>query len=230
MLAFEGVTSRYGDRTALEELSFTLERGERVAIVGPSGAGKTTLFRLCYAAFAPTAGRVLLDGADLAQLRGRALRTARSTIAVIFQNHNLVERLDVGRNVLCGTLGRRSTADALRTIITPRGGDWELARSALERVGLADRLRSRAHVLSGGQRQRVAIARGIAQRAQLVIADEPAASLDPELAVEIVDVLLRDAADRSATLLCSLHQPELARRFDRVLRIDGGRLASDLRP
>jgi len=230
MLAFEGVTSRYGERIALEDLSFTLERGERVALVGPSGAGKTTLFRLCYAAFAPTSGRVLLDGADLASLRGRALRRARSTIAVVFQNHNLVERLDVGRNVLCGTLGGRSTVDALRTIVLPRRVDWALARAALERVGLEDRLRSQAHALSGGQRQRVAIARGIAQRAALVIADEPAASLDPELAVEIIDVLLRDAADRSATLLCSLHQRELARRFDRVLRIEGGRLASDLRP
>jgi ABC-type phosphate/phosphonate transport system ATPase subunit len=107
-------------------------------------------------------------------------------------------------------------------VLAPRAAEREMALAALERVGLADRIASPAFELSGGQRQRVAIARAIAQRAELVLADEPAASLDPELGSEIVNMLLADAKSRGATLLCSLHQPELARRFDRTIRVGGG--------
>lgn len=222
MLRFDDVTGGYGDRTALEHVSFALEPGERVAIVGPSGAGKTTIFRLAYGAFAPKAGRVFVAGSDLATLHGANLRAMRSRIAVIFQAHGLVDQLRVWQNVAAGTFGRRGTVDAIRTVLVPTPGELAMVRAALDRVGLGDRMQSRAFELSGGQRQRVAIARAIAQRAELVLADEPAASLDPELGSEIVEMLLADAKARGATLLCSLHQPELARRFDRLIRVGGG--------
>ena len=229
MLRFIDVIGRYGSRTALQSISFGLERGERVALVGPSGAGKTTIFRLAYGAFAPASGRVEIAGSDLAGLHGERLRAARARVAVIFQAHGLVDQLQVWQNVLAGTFGRRGTFDALRVIVRPRTDELEVARDALGRVGLADRMRSRAFALSGGQRQRVAIARAIAQRAELVIADEPAASLDPDLGGETVDMLLTDAHARGATLFCALHQPELARRFDRVIRLEAGRIVADER-
>jgi len=222
VLIFDDVTGGYGTRRVLTSVSFVLERGERVALVGPSGAGKSTIFRMSYGAFAPTSGRVLVDGNDLATLHGVRLRAMRARIAVVFQAHGLVDQLSVMQNVIAGTFGRRSTAGALRAVLAPRAAEREMALAALERVGLADRIASPAFELSGGQRQRVAIARAIAQRAELVLADEPAASLDPELGSEIVNMLLADAKSRGATLLCSLHQPELARRFDRTIRVGGG--------
>ncbi|GAC1306289.1 MAG: phosphonate ABC transporter ATP-binding protein [Vulcanimicrobiaceae bacterium] len=222
MLRFEDVTGGYGERTALARVSFALQPGERVALVGPSGAGKTTIFRLAYGAFAPQAGRVLVDGSDLATLHGARLRAMRARIAVIFQAPGLVDPLRVWQNVVAGTFGRRGTFDALRAVLAPQPAELAVARAALARVGLADRMDSRAFELSGGQRQRVAIARAIAQRAELVLADEPAASLDAELGSEIVDMLLADAKARGATLMCALHQPELARRFDRVIRVGSG--------
>lgn len=219
----------YGDRHVLDEVTLAVARGERVALLGPSGAGKTTLFRLAYAAFAPTSGAVLLDGIDLATVRGAALRAARARIAVVFQAHGLIDQLSVEANVLAGTFGRRSTVDAVRSIVAPHAVDREAARAALEHVGLADRARDRAYDLSGGQRQRVAIARAIVQRAELVLADEPAASLDPDLARDVVDLLLRDARERTAALVCTLHQPELAHGFDRVITLERGRIVGDRR-
>ncbi|GAC1304581.1 MAG: phosphonate ABC transporter ATP-binding protein [Vulcanimicrobiaceae bacterium] len=227
MLRFEGVTGAYGARTALEGVSFAIEPGERVALVGPSGAGKTTIFRLAYGAFAPRMGRVLVDGCDLALRHGADLRAMRARIAVIFQAHGLVERLSVWQNVATGTFGRRGTVDSIRAVLAPRATELAAIRAALDRVGLGDRLASRAFELSGGQRQRVAIARAIVQRAELVLADEPAASLDPELGAEIVELLLDDAKTRGATLVCSLHQPDLARRFDRLIRIGNGRVVPE---
>jgi len=219
VLVFERVVQRFGARTVLDELSLTVAAGERVALVGPSGAGKTTLFRLAYGAFAPTAGRVLVDGAEPGRLTGRALRAVRSKIAVVFQSHGLVEQLSAGANVIAGTFGRRSTWDSVRAIVAPHADELADARAALDHVGLADRLRDRVFELSGGQRQRVAVARAIAQRASLVLADEPAASLDPQLGREVVDLLLRDARERKATLVCTLHQLELTEGFDRVIAL-----------
>ena len=116
MLAYHGVAHAYGARRVLEDVSFSIERGERVALVGASGSGKTTLFRLAYAAFAPLAGSVLVDGIDVARLSGPALRAVRARIAVVFQAHGLIDQLSVGANVVAGTFGRRSTLGALRAL------------------------------------------------------------------------------------------------------------------
>jgi len=229
MLAYREVTHAYGTRRVLQGVTFAVERGERVALLGPSGAGKTTLFRLAYGAFAPTGGSVTIDGIDLAHVRGAALRATRARIAVVFQQHGLIDQLSVAANVIAGTFGRRSTIGALRAVLSPSAADSAAVAAALDHVGLADRARDRAFDLSGGQRQRVAIARAIVQRAELVLADEPAASLDPSLAREIVDVLLADARERNAALVCTLHQPELTTGFDRIVVLENGRVAGDSR-
>jgi phosphonate transport system ATP-binding protein len=222
MLSFERVVQRFGTRVVLDGLTLSVAPGERIALVGPSGAGKTTLFRLAYGAFAPTAGHVFVDGVEPGRLRGRALRALRSKIAVIFQSHGLVEQLSAGANVIAGTFGRRSTFDAVRAIVAPRPAEVEEARAALAHVGLADRLHDRVFEFSGGQRQRVAVARAIVQQASLVLADEPAASLDPELGRDVVELLLRDARERKATLICTLHQLEFTAGFDRVISLRDG--------
>ena len=224
MLSFDRVVQRFGTRDVLDGVSFSLARGERVALVGPSGAGKTTLFRLAYGAFAPTSGVVLVDGEEPGALSGKPLRALRSKIAVIFQSHGLVDQLSAGANVIAGTFGRRTTWDSVRAIVAPHLDEREEARAALAHVGLADRTRDRVFELSGGQRQRVAVARAIVQRASLVLADEPAASLDPDLGREVVELLLRDARERNATLLCTLHQIELTAGFDRVIAVRDGRI------
>jgi phosphonate transport system ATP-binding protein len=227
VLAYENVRHAYGERVVLDGASFAVARGECVALLGRSGAGKTTLFRLAFGAFDPDAGRVSVGGVDLRGLRGAALRRVRARIAVVFQAHELIDELSVAANVIAGTFGRRTTFDALRAVLRPNELERRAVHDALARVGLADRANDRAYALSGGQRQRVAVARAIAQRAELVLADEPAASLDPSLAREIVDLLLADARERGASLVCTLHQPELTRDFDRVVTVDAGRVVRD---
>lgn len=211
----------------LDGVSFAVARGECVALLGPSGAGKTTLFRLAYGAFDPDEGRVLVGGVDLRGLHASALRAVRARTAVIFQAHDLIDELSVATNVIAGTFGRRSTFGALRAVMRPNASERRAVHEALAHVGLADRAGDRAYELSGGQRQRVAVARAIVQRAELVLADEPAASLDPALAREIVELLLADARERGAALVCTLHQPELTDGFDRVVVLEAGRIVRD---
>ncbi len=223
-LVFDSVVQRFGARTVLDNASFSVGPGERVALVGPSGAGKTTIFRLMYGAFAPASGHVFVDGKEPGIVTGRALRVLRSKIAVVFQSHGLVDQLSAGANVIAGTFGRRSTWDAVRSVLRPHADELADAHAALAHVGLGDRLHDRVFDFSGGQRQRVAVARAIAQRASLVLADEPAASLDLQLGRDIVELLLRDAKERNATLICTLHQLELTAGFDRVIEAREGRV------
>jgi phosphonate transport system ATP-binding protein len=223
-LVFDNVVQRFGARTVLDGVSFSVAPGERVALVGPSGAGKTTIFRLMYGAFAPTSGRVLVDGKEPGITTGRALRALRSKIAVVFQSHGLIEQLSAGANVIAGTFGRRTTWDAVRSVLRPHDDELADAQEALAHVGLGDRLRDRVFDFSGGQRQRVAVARAIAQQASLVLADEPAASLDAQLGRDIVELLLREAKERNATLICTLHQLELTGGFDRIIEAREGKV------
>ena len=227
MLSYENVRHAFGERVVLDGCTFSVRAGECVALIGQSGAGKTTLFRLAYGAFDPDEGTVRVGGVDLRGVHGAALRQVRARIGVVFQAHELIDELSVEANVLAGTFGRRTTLGAIRSVLRPSTLERRLAHDALARVGLADRATERAYHLSGGQRQRIAVARAIAARAELVLADEPAASLDPSLAREIVDLLIADARERGAALVCTLHQPELARSFDRVITLDAGRIVRD---
>jgi phosphonate transport system ATP-binding protein len=220
MLVIEDLTAAYPGQPApvLDRLSLSVRAGERVAVVGPSGCGKTTLFR-AIAGFVPIAGgRIVVDGIDVAAARGRQLRALRRRVAVIAQKHDLVDRLAVYQNVMAGALGRWSGLRALRFLLLPLRAEIDEARAALERVQIAPLIHRRTADLSGGQQQRVAIARALVQRPLLLLADEPVASLDPDLTRQILALLCALAEAEAMALLCSLHQPELAQDyFDRVV-------------
>jgi phosphonate transport system ATP-binding protein len=228
VIEISGVRVVYGPGAppALDDVSLHVAAGECVALVGPSGSGKTTLLRSLNGTVAIAAGSIRVDGADVAALRGRALRRLRTHLAMIAQQHDLVDRLTVVQNVMAGALGRWSTAHALRFLIAPTSGEIAEASAALGAVGIPEKLRSRTTELSGGQRQRVAIARALVQHPTAILADEPIASLDPALGEQIVRLLCDLARERSIALLCSLHQVEYAQRyFDRVVTLAGGRIA-----
>jgi phosphonate transport system ATP-binding protein len=214
-----------GGRVLLQDVELTLAAGERVALVGASGAGKTSLLRVLNGQIAPAAGEVRLAGAAFSTLSGERLRQARRQVALVAQKHDLVDVLPAHVNVMAGALGRWSDLKALRYLIRPRAAELEEARTALAAVGLADKLLSQTARLSGGEQQRVAIARALVQAPQVLLADEPVASLDPATAREVLELLTGLARGRGMALVCSLHQPELAARwFDRVLELKDGRL------
>ena len=225
MLKIEDVTVRYSRKgqPVLDHINLVAEPGECVALVGPSGAGKTTLLRSINSSVPIQSGSVWVGDVHVSAVRGRALRQIRSRIAFIAQKHDLVDRLKVYQNVMAGALGRWSTAHGLRFLIWPRRAELDEAREALESVGLAHKLRSRTTELSGGEQQRVAIARALVQKPLIILADEPVASLDPETAAQVLKLLCDLAKSRRIALICSLHQPDLARQyFDRLVRITTG--------
>ncbi len=214
---------------ALDGVSLTIEPGEHVAFIGPSGAGKTTLFRILNLTLRPTAGIVRLTGVDVSRLGESELRKARCRIGTIYQQGNLVGRLRVVHNVLAGNLGRWSAAKAFASLLSPQ--DAETARQALGRVGIAEKLYARTDELSGGQQQRVAIARVLVQDPDIILADEPVSSVDPSLAVSIVSLLRDLSAESRKTLLMNLHSVGLAlASFPRVVGIQDGRVVFDLAP
>ena len=217
------------DDVALEGISLTVGRGEHVAFIGPSGAGKTTLVRILNLTLRPTEGTMILDGRDAAALSAVELRRLRTRIGTIYQQHNLVGRLRVVHNVLAGNLGRWSALTALASLVHPRGVDE--AAHALEQVGIPEKLYARTDELSGGQQQRVAIARVLVQDPDVILADEPVSSVDPSLAITIVS-LLRDLSHESRkTLLMNLHSVDLALAyFPRIVGIREGRVHFDLAP
>lgn len=215
-----------GAPPALEHVSLTIRAGERVALIGPSGAGKTTLLGLLSGSLAPTSGTVRALGHNLARLSPRARRGVQQQIGTIYQQFHLVDNLRVVHNVLAGNLGRWSLARALASLVWPRGAGQ--AHAALARVGIAEKLYARTSELSGGERQRVALARVLVQNPRAILADEPVASLDPQRAREVLDLLQDLAAPAGRTLIASLHQVVFARsHFARVIGLRAGRVVFD---
>ena len=227
LIRVEGLSKSFpGGTQALDDVSLDVPKGQFLCVIGPSGSGKSTLLRCLNRLNEPTAGRVLLDGEDLTSLSGHALRLRRRRIAMIFQQFNLVRRSTVLKNVLNGRLGYQ---EGWRTIL-PRftAGDRRLAWKSLERLDIAEKSGVRADSLSGGQQQRVAIARALAQEPDVMLADEPVASLDPETAVVVMDYL-KDINERDGiTVLCSIHHLELAKRYaHRIVAMRLGRIVYD---
>jgi phosphonate transport system ATP-binding protein len=219
--------SRRGDVTSLAQVSFEVAAGERVAVIGPSGSGKTTLFRLLNATLRPSSGVLRFHGRDVASQSPREARAMRRRIGTIHQQSLLVPSLTVLENTLCGALGRWSLLRALRSTFAPVRADVERALAALERVGLADKRDARADELSGGQQQRVAIARIVMQDPEVILADEPLASLDPALA-DAIAALLLGLAGAGRTLVCTLHDTARALAlFPRVVALRAGHVAFD---
>ena len=205
-----------------------MPRGQFACVIGPSGSGKSTLLRCVNRLLEPTSGRVLLEGRDLTGLSGADLRAARRRMAMVFQQFNLVRRSSVLANVLAGRLGHQSGLRSVWPAFSAR--DRDVAWRSLERLEIAGRAAVRADALSGGQQQRVAIARALAQEPDLILADEPVASLDPETAVVVMDYL-RDINREGLTVLCSLHHLEMARRYaQRIVALRAGRVVYDGSP
>ncbi|HSV20667.1 MAG TPA: phosphonate ABC transporter ATP-binding protein [Casimicrobiaceae bacterium] len=196
------------------------------AIIGPSGTGKSTLIRCINRLVEPTSGAILFDGQDLARLDRASLRRARRHIGMVFQEYNLVERLTVMENLLCGRLGYVSPWRAWRRRFP--ADDIQRAFELLDTVGLAGFAHRRADALSGGQRQRVGIARAVMQEPKLLLADEPTSSLDPRTSVEIMELLARVGRTRAIPVVVNMHDVTLAKRFaDRIVGMAGGRIVYD---
>jgi phosphonate transport system ATP-binding protein len=218
---------RAGPVQALDEVTLRIATGERVAILGPSGAGKSTLLRLLNATLRPTSGVLRIDGRDAAVVRGRDLRRLRGAIGTIFQHPSLVPSLSALQNALCGRMASWSLARSVRALVAPPPDEIRLGQSALATVGLVDRASARADELSGGQQQRVAIARVLVQDPQVVLADEPFASLDPGLTAQLAELLARVCERR--TFIAMLHDVQLAlERFPRIVGLRAGRVLFDL--
>jgi phosphonate transport system ATP-binding protein len=215
------------DRTlALQGVELTIDRGEIVVLLGLSGSGKSTLLRHLDGLETPTSGSVRVLGEEVPRLRGRRLRALRGRVGFVFQQFELVPSLTVLENVLTGSLAR---------LRGPRLGLWSYPRRLklaalghLDRVGLLDRAYQRADTLSGGQQQRVAIARALMQEPEILLADEPVASLDPESSEQVMALIREIAMDAGLTVVCSLHQVDLALAWgDRIVGLRGGRLVLD---
>jgi phosphonate transport system ATP-binding protein len=229
MLVVEGLTCRFGAKTAVDNASFAIQPGAFVGVIGRSGAGKSTMLRMINRLAEPTSGRILFDGADVTALRGRELRQWRARSAMIFQQFNLVGRLDVLTNVLMGRLAEMPQWRSL-TQMWPEE-DRALAMSALEQFDMASLAAQRADQLSGGQQQRVAIARALVQQPDIILADEPIASLDPRNTRIVMDALLRINKHFGITVLCNLHSLDLARTYcDRLIGMSAGRVVFDGAP
>jgi phosphonate transport system ATP-binding protein len=230
MIELQSVTHVYrGGRRALDGIEATFRRGEFVAIVGPSGAGKSTLLRILNGLIRPTRGRVLCGDVDLATASSSTVREFRRTVGMIFQQFNLLSRMTALENVLVGRLGY---LPVWRTCLRQYpAADVRAAVRLLERVGLRDHVWQRADTLSGGQQQRVGIARALAQRPALLLADEPVSALDPKSAAQIMD-LLREIHDHDGIpVLANLHHMEIVRRYaSRVLGLRDGRVVFEGSP
>ncbi|MFN3985522.1 MAG: phosphonate ABC transporter ATP-binding protein [Rhodocyclaceae bacterium] len=213
----------YGGQRVLEELSLAIAPGERVAVIGPSGAGKTTLFRLIAGLVKPVDGTVHTLGQDTRRLNGRRLARLRREVGFLHQQDNLIPQLRVVHNVLMGRLGHWWLARALLSLLWPQ--EIDRARAALERVELGSKLWALPDELSGGQQQRVAVARLVVQQPRLVLADEPVSALDLRLGREIIGLLCDLAGRDGATLVVNLHTLDLLQgHFDRVVALRAGQL------
>lgn len=230
MLVLKNLTKQYGAKdVALKDVSVTIGSGEIVGLIGPSGAGKSTLIRCINRLVEPTAGSILLDDVDLASLSSKALRRQRRRIGMIFQEYALIERLTVMENVLSGQLGyvpfwrsylRKFPADTVRN-----------AFALLDRVGLLAHADKRADALSGGQRQRVGIARALAQEPDLLLVDEPTASLDPKTSRQIMRLITEISVERGLPAIINIHDVPLAKQFmRRIVGLRAGEVVFDGKP
>jgi phosphonate transport system ATP-binding protein len=228
-LIISDLEKRFGDVRAVDKVTLDFEKGEMVGIIGRSGAGKSTLLRLINRLIDPTGGEILFNGNNICKLKGAALRDWRAKSAMIFQQFNLVTRMDVISNVLVGRLRYQATIPTLLKHF-PRE-DKVMAVEALDRLGMADMALKRVDTLSGGQQQRVAITKALVQSPNILLADEPIASLDPGNAVIVMDALKTINEDFGITVLCNLHHLETARKYcRRIIGMRGGRVVFDGSP
>jgi phosphonate transport system ATP-binding protein len=215
----------YEQKIALSSLSLSVKKGELIALIGPSGAGKTTLLNVLAANLTPDQGEITIDGQLLAEMTDQKKRAKK--IGIIRQQFDLIGELPVIHNVLAGKLSEWGIIKSLLSMLFPQ--DKDDAIRALTRVGLSEKLYERTSALSGGEQQRVALARLLVQCPEIVLADEPVASLDPARAEDILALLVKIASEENQTLIASLHSVEYAKKyFDRLIALQDGQIYFDL--
>ena len=228
-LHLRNLSKRFGNTTAVDGVSLSVPSGSFVGIIGRSGAGKSTLLRMINRLNEPSAGTIEFEGAVVTDLQGQDLRQWRRNCAMVFQQFNLIGRLDVLTNVLMGRLTSVPTWRSLLTLWSE--ADKLAALEALDRFGMADFAAQRCDQLSGGQQQRVAICRALVQQPKIILADEPIASLDPRNTQVVMDALAAINRDLGITVLCNLHALDVARNYcDRLVGMSAGRVVFDGAP
>jgi phosphonate transport system ATP-binding protein len=230
MLELQGLTRRFGANTAVDQVSLQIPDGQMVGVIGASGAGKSTLLRMLNRLTEPSEGKIIYQGRDITELSGAGLRAWRAECAMIFQQFNLVQRLDVLTNVLVGRLNHKKGLlgglAALAKQFTP--AERAMALAALDRFDLAHTALQRADTLSGGQQQRVAICRAMLQEPRVLLADEPIASLDPRNAKLVMDGLREVNRTQGLIVLTNLHHLDTAREYsDRIIAMQAGKIVFD---
>jgi phosphonate transport system ATP-binding protein len=226
LIEIKDLRKTFGAATAVKGFNATISRPAMIGVIGASGAGKSTLLRMVNRLTPASGGEIVVDGVDVLTLRGARMREWQRDCAMIFQQFNLVPRLDVVTNVMLGRLNGMNTAASLFSVF--RESDLADALSALERLGIAEHAMKRAEALSGGQQQRVAIARALMQQPKMVLADEPIASLDPMNAEIVMQALRRIHEDERITVICNLHTLDTARTYcDRVIGMRMGEVVFD---
>lgn len=229
MLRIEKLTKTFGTANAVDRVDIDIARPMMVGVIGASGAGKSTMLRMLNLLERPTSGAIHFEGREITALRGRDARGWQADCAMIFQQFNLVPRMDVVSNVLHGTLYRTGTLRAMTALWSE--ADIRRAIAILDRLGIADHAAKRAEALSGGQQQRVAIARALMQDPKMILADEPIASLDPMNAQIVMEALRRIHDEDGRTVICNLHTLDTARRYcDRIVGMRKGRVVFDGTP
>ena len=228
MISIRNLSKRYGDFEALHHIDLTVSKGEFVVILGASGAGKSTLLRCINQLTEPTTGEIRVDGVESSSDRP-GLRRLRRDVAMIFQHYNVVPRLSVLKNVLTGRLSAMPAVLSWFQMFPQE--DINIASESLRRVGLEEKADVRTDTLSGGQKQRVGIARALAQRPKVILADEPVSSLDPKTSRSVLRCLREASRESGITVICNLHQVDYAMEFgERIIGVAGGRIVFEGRP
>ena len=229
MLTLRRLTKRFGDCLAVDGVDLEIPAGQMVGVIGRSGAGKSTLLRMINRLIDPSEGEISFEGSSVSILKGAELRKWRASCAMIFQQFNLVGRLDVVTNVLVGRLGRKKVLPSLIKLFSAQ--ERSMAVAALARLDMDAHALKRAESLSGGQQQRVAIARALTQEPRILLADEPIASLDPKSAGQVMQALTRINREEGITVLCNLHHLRPAKTCcARIIGMAKGRVVFDGTP
>lgn len=229
VLRVQNVSKVFGRNTAVDNVSFDVDKTAMIGIIGRSGAGKSTFLRMMNRLTDASSGAIAYEGRNILNLKGKDKRAWQSDCAMIFQQFNLVPRMDVVSNVLHGTLNNRSTLATVFNLFPKE--DIHQAIEILDRLGIAEQAPKRAEALSGGQQQRVAIARALMQDPKIILADEPIASLDPMNAQVVMDALRRIHEEDGRMVIANLHTLDTARRYcDRVIGMRDGRIVFDGTP
>lgn len=213
MIKLQQANLNFGETSALRDCSLDINQGQQVALIGPSGSGKSSLLKVLATEYILDSGALEIDSRHISQLTTRELKTLRCRIGYIPQDLALVPNLKVSQNILLGRVGKRNTLGTIKDLLLPAHSDIESVYQLLEEVGITEKIFHRTDSLSGGQQQRVAIARTLYQKASLLLADEPVSAVDPSRAHSLLKCLTELASSRQLTLICSLHNLDYAKAF-----------------